>query len=132
MLLPKIKIKKNHQLIAYKLLIDAIFITLVFFAFALMAEGILPGIITMHVGFSNMVIFLGLSILASYFIAKSTATVIKSQIFNKKIASVGLFIISLLIFNSLIRLNLLLGFITLTLIVITEYFIYKVILEEND
>lgn len=128
----KVNIKKNYLLIAYKLLNDALLIALTFFLLALIAEGILPGIITSHVRFSEIITFIGFALIASYLISKSTGISLEKKKLNKKTAFPMLFILVLLVFNSLVKINIFLNLLILAFALASAYFIYKVVIEENE
>lgn len=131
-MLHKIKIQKNQLLISYKLLADGLFIALTFLLLALLAEGVLPGIITSHIGFSKIITVIGSLLLASYLIAKTAKISFSREKINKKTAYLLLFLLLLLLFNGLIKLNIFLNLFILTTTAIAAYFIYKVIFEENE
>jgi len=131
-MLHKIKINKEHLLIAFKLLIDALLIALAFFLLSLVAEGLIPGIITSYIGFSKIIVFIGLVIVAGYLISRSTGISFGRKPVDKKTASLMLFVLVLLVFNSLIKINIFLSLIVLSLTLISAYSIYRIIIEESD
>lgn len=126
----RVNINKNYLLIIYKLLVDSLFIALIFFILALIAEGVLPGIVTSHVGFSKIIVFIGSALLGSYFLARIAGISFKRKPSNKKTAIFMLFIIILLIFNSLIKISIFLSLPILALILISLYFLYQVVIKE--
>jgi hypothetical protein len=64
------QLNKNTFIISYKLLHDTLFMALIFFTLALIAEAVLPGIIISHIGFSKMVITILLNVLLLKIVAK--------------------------------------------------------------
>lgn len=125
---PLNKIDRNWLTISFKLLYDFLFICLLFFLLALIAEGALPGIVTAHVGFSKLIFIIFLIIIASYILADYLKINVSSGM-NKKTAGFLLFILILLVFNSLLKLNILLNILILLGILAAGYFIYKSISE---
>lgn len=130
-MLHKLSIDKNYLIIAYKLLVDALFIALIFFLFSLIAEGMLPGIITNHVGFSKTIVFVGFALMGGYLLAKIAGISLEKKMPDKKAAFLMLLIIVLLIFNSLIKISIFLSLPILILVLVSFYFIYQVIIEEE-
>lgn len=130
-MLHKILSNKEYLKICYKLLHDILFISLAFFLLALVAEGTLPGIITGHIEFSQIIIFIFLIIFAIYALGNFLEISFTGGKINKKTASLLLFILALLIFNSLLKINIILNLFILLLVAITGYYIYKVLLEET-
>lgn len=128
----KVNIDKNYLLIAYKLLIDSLSIALAFFLLALIAEGILPGIITNHVGFSKIVAFIGFALIGSYFLARIAGISFERKMPNKKAAVLMLLIIVLLIFNSLFKISIFLSLPILIVTLVSFYFIYRVVIEDEE
>jgi len=64
----KLRLLSNREnlKVVYKILHDILFIVLIFFLLALIAEGLIPGIITTHIGFSRVVTFIFVNLLAIY------------------------------------------------------------------
>ena len=132
-MLRKVLPNKEYLKIFFKLLHDMLFTSLVFFLLALIAEGILPGIITGHVEFSQIIIFIFIVIFAIYVLGnflKISFTGDERRI-NKKTACLLLFVLVLLIFNSLLKLNIFLNLLIVISIIFLGYFTYKTLLEEN-
>lgn len=125
----KIKFNKNISIIIYKLLFDLLFIFLFFFALMLLAEGLIPGIVSTHISFLRIIILSSLNIFAIYLVGNFSKINIQPQKTNKKttifLAVLGI----ILVFNSLIKLNLFLAVFILILIAISGYLIYKNILD---
>lgn len=124
------KVDKNRLTIIYKLLYDALFISLLFFFLALIAEGVLPGIVTAHIGFTKMIFTIFVIIFGIYILGDHLKISPASSNLNKKTAAILLLIFVLLIFNSLIKLNIFLNIFILLVVAAIGYFIYKNILEE--
>lgn len=124
----------DNLIIVYKLLADVLFLSLLFFALSLVAEGILPGIVTSHVGFSKIVIFIFFLLVIYYFLGREVGKSIKTKnIFakrNKKTVITLLIISALLIFNIQLKLNLFLNIFVSLVIIATGYFVYRMIFED--
>jgi len=128
-MLRKIKPNKETATIVFKLLHDSLLMLLIFFVLALIAEGLLPGIISLHIGPYKIALLILGNILAIAGI-KKIYDINDRSILNKKTTH-GLFvIILLLIFNSLFKLNIFLNLFVLILIVFSAYFIAKILQEE--
>ncbi|HLN18814.1 MAG TPA: hypothetical protein VK255_01425 [Patescibacteria group bacterium] len=126
---PLNRIKTNQMTIAYKLLYDVLFISLLFFFMALIVEGVLPGIITAHIGFTKMVFVIFVIIFGIYILGDHLKISPASSNLNKKTAGILLSIFVLLIFNSLLKLNIFLNIFIVLTVMITGYFIYKTLSE---
>jgi len=123
---------KINLAIAYKLLNDLLFIALIFFFAAIIADGLIPGIISSHISFTRVILFVSLDLLFIYFLAGQAGISLKKSPINKKISAPTLFLLVLLIFNSLFKLNnIALNLFVTLLIGLSGYFIYKIILEES-
>lgn len=124
---PKIqfnKISRNKLLIAYKLLNDALFILLFFFVLALLGEGLLPGLVSSHLGLYKILIVVLADIIAINFF--SVKLEIKSAKFSQqKTAFVLLFVLAALLFNGLLKAGLTLNLLILLLAGLIFYFSYK-------
>lgn len=131
---PKIqfnKISRNKLLIAYKLLNDALFILLFFFVLALLGEGLLPGLVSSHLGLYKILIVVLADIIAINFF--SVKLEIKSAKFSQqKTAFVLLFVLAALLFNGLLKAGLTLNLLILLLAGLIFYFLYKTILLEKN
>lgn len=125
------KFSKNNLIVAYKLLNDLLFIEIVFFLLALMGEGVLPGTVTSHVGFSKVIIAVGITILAAFYIGNKAEINLGNSKPNKKTACALVFILVLLIFVSLIKINIFLNIFISLVAIASGYFIYKSILDKN-
>jgi len=104
-------------------------IMLIFFVLALLAEGALPGIISTHFGLYKVALLVLGNILVIIGIGKFLGISQLNSI-NKKIAWPLLFILALLIFNSLLRLNIFLNLFILIFVFITSYFLIKIFQEK--
>lgn len=110
--------------IIYKLLHDFLFLMLVFFVAALFADGLLPGIISARIGFYIPAIIIFLIIFAINFLTKKLDIKIENK-FYKKTTIFILAVMALLIFNSLIKINIAIGAIIFISLFIVAYFTYK-------
>jgi len=123
---------KINLAIAYKLLNDLFFIALIFLFAAIIADGLIPGIISSHISFTRVILFISLDLLFIYFLAGQAGISLKKSPINKKLSAPTLFLLVLLIFNSLFKLNnIALNLLITLLIGLSGYFIYKIILEES-
>jgi hypothetical protein len=121
---------KNSALVAYKLLNDLLFTLLVFFILALIAEGIIPGLVSTSLSLLRVVILIAAT-LALIFIAASRTGIELKKPLNKKMTALVIFVAIILFFNSLLKLNMFLNlFISLTAIV-AGYYTYEIMAEEN-
>ncbi len=119
-LLPKTKL-----LIGYKLLGDTLFLFSLFFILALIADGLIPGIVTNHISFLKMIFVLSLNLIALQVVGHLAEIKIATIRQNKKTIITLIAIGTLLIFNSLLKLNLYLAFFILLLTLFSSYFLYK-------
>lgn len=126
----KVNFEKNKILLVYKLLADALFLLLVFFVLSLIAEGVLPGIVSDHIGLYKIAFLIIVTSLALTYLGKITEIKLREQP-DKKTAFALLFIAALLIFNSLIKINILLNLVILAAVGACGYLIYKIIFEEK-
>jgi hypothetical protein len=115
--------------IVYKLLHDSLLILLVFFVLALIAEGVIQGIISNHFGIYKIAILVLVNILAVINLGRFMGISTKNKT-NKKIAWPLFFILTLLVFNSMFRLNIYLNLFILLAVAIVSYFIFKILQEE--
>lgn len=127
---PKLQINKNSLVITYKILNDLFFLELVFFFIASIAEGILPGIISDHIGFPKIILAVMVNLLAIYFVGKLAGINLPLQKTNKKTASFTLLILLLLVFNSFLKLSILLNLFLVIVVAATGYYLYRIILED--
>jgi hypothetical protein len=126
------KIKENKNLVAiiYKLLNDLLLIFLIFFAIALVADGMLPGIITEHISFLKIIFLIALDLSAIYLIGSQLKTKLSDKDINKKTATMFIIFAALIIGNSLFKLNVWLAVIVTLLALIAGYYIRKSIFED--
>jgi len=125
----KIQPTKNTWLIIYKLLNDLLFLLLIFFAFSLMADGLIPGIITSHISFLKITFLVALNLLAIYAVGSFSQIQISPRQRKKKTTIFLVVLAILLIFNSLIKLNLILAIFILLVSLAIGYLIYQSIFE---
>jgi len=123
------QINRQNSILAYKILHDSLLVLLIFFVLALIAEGLLPGIIATHFALYKIALLILGNVLAITGLQKVTSIHEENKI-NKKIAGSLFFILALLIFNSLFKLNIFLNLFILIFIFITVYFIFKVFQEK--
>ncbi|PIP27044.1 MAG: hypothetical protein COX30_03965 [Candidatus Moranbacteria bacterium CG23_combo_of_CG06-09_8_20_14_all_39_10] len=123
------QINRQNSILAYKILHDSLLVLLIFFVLALIAEGLLPEIIATHFALYKIALLILGNVLAITGLQKVTSIHEENKI-NKKIAGSLFFILALLIFNSLFKLNIFLNLFILIFIFITVYFIFKVFQEK--
>ena len=116
--------KKENIVIAYKLLTDVLFIMLAAFILAMLAEGALPGIIASHIGLSKIAMLIMLDVLLISFVMR-IAEIPEKNVANKKIAQMLFIVMGLLIFNSLLQLNIFLAIFLSAIIFAAVYFLLK-------
>lgn len=115
--------------ITCKLLYDSLFLLILFFVLELIADGLLPGIISAHIGFYFAAILILIDIVAIDFLTKKIG-ISFTNFTHKKTASLLVAVLALLLFNSLYRINIILNLIILLLLFATGYFFYKVFPEK--
>lgn len=121
----KIVFNKNAQLILYKLLNDLLFCWLIFFLLTLVAEGLLPGIITRHLSFLKIILALILNLVAIYILGSFSSINIQSKKIEKRNFFWLTLLATFLIFNSLIKINLTLNIFILIFSLAIIYFSFK-------
>lgn len=118
--------------VVLKLLHDLLFLLLLFFALSLIAEGILPGIISRHFSLSRTVILL----LGNVFLITILGNFLKIKSIpkatNKKMILVISFFGIILILNSLLKINFFLNFFLTAMALGTAYLFYLVITQEKE
>ena len=127
------QINEDSLKIIYKLLHDSLFLSIIFFLLALIAEAVLPGIIISHIGFSKIVII----ILTNVFLIKIlTVKVMPEKIVEnnksknnslKKITIPLLILGVLLIFNSQLGMNIFLNIFILFIASAIGYLSYRIL-----
>ena len=125
------KFNRSNVTVLYKLLNDLLFIETIFFLLALIGEGILPGTVTSRVGFSKILVAVGLTILAIFYTGNKSGIKLGEIKPNKKTTSLLLFILALLIFASLIKINICLNLILSAGIVLIGYYIYSIMFRHS-
>lgn len=127
---PRIKFSASPKIIIlYKLLNDSLLVLLTFFLLTMLAEGVLPGVVSSHIGLYKIVVAIILNVLAITSIGKIIKAPEKNT--NKKIVWPLFFICALLLFNSLLKLNIYLNIFILLIIFVISYFLIKVFQEEK-
>lgn len=127
----RLPVSKNKLIIAYKLLNDLLFLILLFFIIALVADGLITGIVSNHISFLKIILLLGSNLTAIYILGRFLNLNLMEEGINKKIAFLLLIMAALLIFNSLLKLNLFLAIFILLITLVTGHFAFKNILEDN-
>ncbi len=114
----------------YKLSGDSLLILLFFFFLVLIAEGLLPGVISSHIGPYVIVMLLCANLFFTIHLANQLALAEK-KIPSKKIIWGALSMLVLLVFNALLSLSLLLNLFLLLLSGVTIFYIFRVFQEEK-
>lgn len=128
----KLKLTNQFWIVTYKLLHDALFLVLVLFLGILVMEGMLPGIISDHIGLYKIIFLIAAQISAISTIQKNYGEnwPRAPRALGKKIWIMLVLILFLLAINSLLRLNSFLIPLFIFFIAASTYFSYKVIFEE--
>lgn len=116
--------------IVYKLLHDFLFLMLIFFVLALIADGLLPGIISAHIGFYVPAIIIFATIFVINFLSKKFEIEQKNKS-HKKTTTFLIVVILLLFLNSIIKITIVFQIILAVLFFLTYYLTYKVFSEKN-
>jgi hypothetical protein len=124
------KLSKNNILIIYKLLNDLLFVEAVFFLAALFGEALLPGTITTHVGFSKVLIAVGITMLAILYLGNKTDVRLSETKINKKTAVLMIFVLMLFLFVSLIKISIFLNIVLSIFAILSGYYIYKIVIDK--
>ena len=82
-MLNKLALEKNKLLVIYKLCVDLLFIGTIFFAVSLLAESLIPGIVTSRVGFSKISFLVVLPLLLSSVLAGRLGISLAEEKINK-------------------------------------------------
>jgi hypothetical protein len=111
--------------IVYKLLHDLLFVLTIFFLLALIADGLLPGIVSSHIGFYKIILAILFIILLINLTSKK-AGVFTSSYSDKKLQYVLLFILATLILNGMRNIGLSVSIFVLILALTALYLSYKI------
>ena len=132
MVLEKLRSKFNKEkiIIIYKLLIDVLFLESVFFLLALLGEALIPGIVTSHVGFSKIILAVGITLILSAYLGNTAGINFKEEKVNKKTAFALIFVLVLFFLVSLIKINIIFNLALSFLVFAAGFYIYKIILEK--
>ena len=121
-------ISKTDIVIIYKLLADLLFILLVAFVLAMLAERALPGIVASHIGLSKFALLILANVLALSLAAK-LAGIRPGKALDKKIGWAISILAAFLIFLSLFKLNIYLNLFILAFVIVSGYFTLKIMEE---
>lgn len=121
--------KPENLIIIYKLLNDTLFLWLALFIFALVAEGLVPGIISGHLELYKIASALVVNILLIHGVEK-IARIKDASARNKKTAWPLVFISALLVFNSMLKLDIYLNLSILAAVAAAGYLVFKTFQEE--
>ncbi len=117
--------------IIYKLLNDALFILVGFFFFVMIAESLLPDIISRYIPiyFFALAILLDILLIS---IVRKRADAKEAKILNKKTINIFLIVSALVLVNGILKFHPLLIFIITILAVTSIYLIYNILEKESD
>lgn len=124
------KIDKNTALIMLKLFYDILFVFLIFFGLAFIADSILPGIVSSHFGLYKIIAIILLVVIFINLLSKKTNVFGSQKMNNKKTIFIVLFFMILFLFNSFLSLSLWLNILLIIATVLSGYFVYKSFFEE--
>lgn len=116
---------KNKLLIIYKLLADLLFLLLFFFTLTLIADGLIPGIVSSHISFLKIVILITLNLGALYFVGAAAEISLSEERPNKKTIAFLAMLALLLILNGVFKLNLYLAIFILAVTSIGGFFLER-------
>lgn len=119
---------QNFFLVSYKLLHDLLFVLLLLLAGTLLAEELITGIISEHIGISKIVILVVANILLINFIHPQIENSLEknSPAANKKTILAVSFFGLLLLINSFLKIGFLLNFLLVIQVAIIIYLIYTI------
>lgn len=120
---------RDTTIIIYKLLHDFLFLWLAFFTFALIADGLITGIVSSRMGLYMIALILLVTVFLIHQLVINLQIKSTTKI-NKKIAGSLFFLSMLIIFNSLIKLPLMLSLFILIVVFVMFYFLLKVFQEK--
>lgn len=129
----KIEIKKETSMIIYKLLYDALFLTIVSFTGMLLIDGLLPGFISSHISFAKITILIIFLLGTIAWIGNKFQVVYDlPKVKKNKLLPFLVLVSFLMIGNSMLKFALWAN-IVITLIVIVVFFlIYELIFLEKE
>jgi hypothetical protein len=122
--------RDNFGLVIFKLLNDLLLILVCFFAFFVIADGILPGIISNFFKpyYAALLLLVNILLLSALGRKIGASISVKS---NKKTAFALVFLSLLLLFINLLRINIWLNIFIVLTSLLTGCFVYRVLKEEN-
>jgi|GEM_PF-6006792 len=123
------KNEKNLKIIL-KLLGDFLFCLLLFFFFAMMAESLLPTIVSRYISIYLLVVVITLDIFLISFLQKKLE-IENSTLLNKKIAGIALAMGTIFILNSVLRFGIVLSLFLTLISVVAIYFLYQILEEDK-
>ena len=127
---PLPQLAKNKLLIIYKLLSDLLFLLLLFFALALVVDGLIPGIVSTHISFLKIICFIAGNLIALYAVGYLAQITMTSERQNKKTTTFLAIIGTLIIFNGLLKLNHYLAFAILVITLVCGFFLWRMFFEK--
>ena len=122
---------KEKILILYKLLGDLLFLLLAFFFLSLIADGLIPGIVSSHISFLRIIILIVLNLSAMYAAGYAAGIDFKESRSNKKTTFFLAVVGALIVFNSLFVINHVLALIILLISAISGFFLWRMFFGNN-
>jgi len=129
-MLKKIKFSENSKALIYKLANDIALVLIIFFLFALLAETVLPGMVSGRRGFEIIIPLLVLDIILIAYLAKNLGLNLGKEK-NKKAIYTLLFFGMLIVLSSLIKFTWWLMLPIILISGIVFYFLYQLFAEES-
>ena len=126
----QLALAKNKLLILYKLLGDLLFLLLAFFSLALIADGLLSGLVSSHISFLKIICLITLKHNALYAVGRAADVKITEDRGNRKTTIFLVLLAALLIGNSLFQLNHYLALFILAITLLCSFFLYRLFFEK--
>lgn len=120
----KLLTEKNLKL-TYKLLHDLLLVLIIFFALSLIAEGLLPGIVSSRVGLYKIVLAI-LLVTFSINLASKKVGIVPALALSKRANYAISFLLGVLILNGMLSIGLPVSIVILTLALVTLYLSVKI------
>lgn len=128
------RFRSESIIVFYKVLHDALLVEIAFFALAILAESIIPGIIIAHIGFSKIVILVALTMVATAWLGRSEAISrleIKQPKRKKKTLVAFVIFAAFVMFNSEFKLNVFLNISIIALSFAIGYLAFGILNEKE-
>ncbi|MFA7209295.1 MAG: hypothetical protein WC120_03330 [Parcubacteria group bacterium] len=123
------RFKPENTILIYKLLNDLLLLWLALFVFSLVAEGLIPGIVSQHLELYKIALAMLINVVLIREMRKE-ARIGSASATDKKIAWPLFSIFLLLLFNSMLKLDIYLNLFILAAVSTTGYLIFKTFQDE--